>query len=1518
METMIKTSSSRRLLRHLRSSTALAMVLALALAPASAQSLPQGGSVAAGRATIGAPTHQNLTITQTSPAAVINWNAYSIGGPNSVTYVQPNASSAILNRVTSGTPTTIAGRLNANGQVYLVNPNGIAITSTGAVNVGGGFVASTLGISDSDFMAGKRGFTGSGHSASVSNAGTINAGSGGFVGLLGGSVSNEGTITVPLGKVGLGSGEATTLDLSGDGFMQVAVPTAAKSRDGKALVDVAGRITARGGRIELQAATVKQAIRESVNVSGMLSARSVSGHSGAIILGGGEGGGVTVSGRLDTSAGSRPFRSATRERASLARSARATRAPSDGGLIAITGDQVAIAAGASLKASSKGARGGAITVTGTNVAVGAATLDASGATGGGTILVGGGFQGGGPLAHARTLAIASGATLTADATQDGNGGQIVAWSDESTTVAGSLTARGAGLGNGGTIETSGHLLDVAGIGIDASAPIGTGGTWLLDPANINITTADFDYTPSGTNPVTLTSYGAANSTIAASTITGLLNAGTSVILVTGFPGSSLGDIVVSSPVTKTAGGAASLTLQAYGSINVSAAISSTVGALGVTLDANTGGAGGYVYIAAPITTLGGNLIIGGGATPLTSPAVGTSVSATGVFITTGSSLSAGGGNITINGQGFGATGYGINAGAAISTTGAGSITMSGTTSAVANAAFGMTTSNANITSGTGNISLSGTVNAAAVGQNVGFWLQSNTISTGGSGTIAIVGTTYGNATSPSYGVIDAGGGIVTAVNGLISITGTSNSVGTGSGNHGVYVTGTGSTIKSTGTGGLTIIGKGGGTGAGGGDHGVVWDVANAIQSTSTGAITISGTAGDGGGSGLGNFGVNMGSAIAAGGGAISMTGTGGNSSGTANYGFYQTSGSSLSTTGAGSITLSGTGGTGSNSQGLVSLGSVTTGTGNIMLTGGLAAAATQGFGINLQSGTVTTGGSGTITVAATTGTAAGAASVATFVANVTVTAANGLISMTGTNTSASTAASNHGVYITTGAIVRSTGTGGITVLGYGGGTGAGGSNYGVTWDVANAIQSTSTGPITMTGTGGGGATDTGGSNYGVYIGAALSITGTAALSISGTGGSLTGSTGNVNAGVYSIAALTGAGGPISITGTGGGGSGLTNYGIYQVTGGSVTNSGNISLSGTGGGTGNLELGVAILSSLSVGGGALSITGASSATATGGTDFGVQFFGGSATATGAGTITISGTGITTGTGSNSAAVRLENGSIITAVDGLISVTAHNNATATGVGNNGVYVTGAGSTIKSTGTGGVSITGFGGGRGAGGSNYGVFWDTANAIQSTSTGAISITGTGGGGGDRYGRFQLRCLRQRRAVHDRRRSAHDQRHRWRRWRQRRLQHRRHGRLGVERRRWCTRHHRDRREFERFPELWHQSDRDDFQQWVGQHHAQWRRCRNGQPKYRRVLQRQHNGYFRQYLDHRFVQRNGNWPLRQRYRDRRRGQHDRLRPDHAHRDGERRCSVQYCGGCPDSGWWQRHRGQRPDQRHRHQ
>ena len=196
----------------------LAIYLALAFVT-HAYALPAGGVVAAGAASIAQGTG-STTITQTSQNAALHWQSFQIGAQESVRFVQPNSNSVALNRVLGPDPSSILGNLSANGKVFLVNPNGILFGKSASVNVGG-LVASTLGITDSDFMAGTYHFNGAG-AGSVLNQGSINA-SGGYVALLGASVSNEGVIAARLGTVALAAGQAITLDVAGDGLLNVAV-----------------------------------------------------------------------------------------------------------------------------------------------------------------------------------------------------------------------------------------------------------------------------------------------------------------------------------------------------------------------------------------------------------------------------------------------------------------------------------------------------------------------------------------------------------------------------------------------------------------------------------------------------------------------------------------------------------------------------------------------------------------------------------------------------------------------------------------------------------------------------------------------------------------------------------------------------------------------------------------------------------------------------------------------------------------------------------------------------------------------------------------------------------------------------------------------------------------------------------------------------------------------------------------------------------------------------------------------
>ena len=201
--------------------------------PSYAQALPIGATVTAGKVTINTPNANALVVRQDTQRGVVNWSSFNIGQGNTVTFVQPDAGAATLNVVKGATPTDIAGTLKANGSVFLINQNGIAISSTGVVDTRAGFVASTLGMSEDDFMAGRNVFSGKG--GAVVNRGRIVTGPGGNVALLGSSAGKEGVISAPLGKVALGAAQAATLDLSGDGYLQVLLPADAKSADGHAL-----------------------------------------------------------------------------------------------------------------------------------------------------------------------------------------------------------------------------------------------------------------------------------------------------------------------------------------------------------------------------------------------------------------------------------------------------------------------------------------------------------------------------------------------------------------------------------------------------------------------------------------------------------------------------------------------------------------------------------------------------------------------------------------------------------------------------------------------------------------------------------------------------------------------------------------------------------------------------------------------------------------------------------------------------------------------------------------------------------------------------------------------------------------------------------------------------------------------------------------------------------------------------------------------------------------------------------
>jgi filamentous hemagglutinin family protein len=256
--------------------------------------LPVDGVVTAGGASFSS-TASSTTITQTTSNVAINWQSFSIGAGETVQFIQPSSSSVALNRVLGADPSNIFGSLSANGKVFLVNPNGILFAPGASVNVSG-LVASTLNISDSDFMAGNYKFSGTG--GTVLNQGTINA-AGGYVALLGANVGNDGTIVARLGTVALAAGNAITLDVAGDGLLNVTVNQGAVN----ALIGNGGLIRADGGRILLTAQAAGDLLQTVVNNTGVIQAQTIENRNGTIMLMGDmQSGTMNVGGTLDASA----------------------------------------------------------------------------------------------------------------------------------------------------------------------------------------------------------------------------------------------------------------------------------------------------------------------------------------------------------------------------------------------------------------------------------------------------------------------------------------------------------------------------------------------------------------------------------------------------------------------------------------------------------------------------------------------------------------------------------------------------------------------------------------------------------------------------------------------------------------------------------------------------------------------------------------------------------------------------------------------------------------------------------------------------------------------------------------------------------------------------------------------------------------------------------------------------------------------------------------------------------------
>ncbi|HHW9612680.1 TPA: filamentous hemagglutinin N-terminal domain-containing protein, partial [Haemophilus influenzae] len=355
----------------------------------------QGMDVVHGTATM--QVDGNKTIIRNSVDAIINWKQFNIDQNEMVQFLQENNNSAVFNRVTSNQISQLKGILDSNGQVFLINPNGVAIGKNAIINTNG-FTASTLDISNENIKA--RNFTFEQTKdkalAEIVNHGLITVGKDGSVNLIGGKVKNEGVISVNGGSISLLAGQKITIS----DIINPTITYSIAAPENEAIN--LGDIFAKGGNINVRAANIRN--------KGKLSADSVSkDKSGNIVL------------------------SAKEGEAEIGGVISAQNQQAKGGKLMITGDKVTLKTGA--------------------------VIDLSGKEGGETYL-GGDERGEGKngIQLAKKTSLEKGSTINVSGKE--KGGRAIVWGDIAL-IDGNINAQGKDIAKtGGFVETSGHYLSI--------------------------------------------------------------------------------------------------------------------------------------------------------------------------------------------------------------------------------------------------------------------------------------------------------------------------------------------------------------------------------------------------------------------------------------------------------------------------------------------------------------------------------------------------------------------------------------------------------------------------------------------------------------------------------------------------------------------------------------------------------------------------------------------------------------------------------------------------------------------------------------------------------------------------------------------------------------------------------------------------------------------------------------------------------------------------------------------------
>lgn len=460
--------------------------------------LPHGAEVKAGVAKLDYTIQNELHIHQQSNRAVLDWESFDIG-KDALTQFHQNGTQAIaINRVVGPQidPTHILGTLKSNGTVVVLDNNGVIFGQDAVLDVGG-IIASTGRIDTKSFMNGTNSLeiTDIDNNGSIINQGSITVAEAGIASFVAPTIINEGKITAKMGRVALASSDKVTLDLYGDGLIEIALDDTMSN----ALIQQKGEISADGGYIQISTAKAKSSIDNLINMDGVTSASSARVVGGKIVL--------------------------------------------EGGNIQVSGD-----------------------------------LSANGHSGGGTILIGGDYQGKGETITAENTLITKSANISANATDTGDGGTVIIWADGKTGFYGHAEAKGATDGAGGFIEVSGKsYLDFNG-SVDLDGGNGLG-TLLLDPDDLDIVAGNTNPAEFSDDLISFSENSGGTSVIGADTITSRLDANANVIL------QANNSIDVDAAITASGSGDLTLETAAGGTINVNQEINIS-GAF--TADADTG------------------------------------------------------------------------------------------------------------------------------------------------------------------------------------------------------------------------------------------------------------------------------------------------------------------------------------------------------------------------------------------------------------------------------------------------------------------------------------------------------------------------------------------------------------------------------------------------------------------------------------------------------------------------------------------------------------------------------------------------------------------------------------------------------------------------------------------------------------------------------------------------------------------------------------------------------------------